>query len=230
MNRWILSTVSGHEPAETGERLPGVGSMLRRYSFTLAMLILLALTAKVTGSDFAPLAARWRDDLGFAPRDLRYVGWVKLVTSALVTHGGWTFWRAMAMVALFVGAAEHTARSRVTAATFWGVHLAVLALIAVVLRPPGLAPPPFAEGLLPLPRDVGPSVGCLACLGLAVAGLRSAVRRRLVALTVFAALIAALFLPPMAEVSRAVDLLADVSHLAGFLAGCLLGHSLRPRA
>jgi membrane associated rhomboid family serine protease len=133
----------------------------------------------------------------------------------------------MAMVALFVGAAEQMVGTRFAAATFWGSHLAVLVLIALILRPPGLTPPSFAEGLLPLPRDVGPSVGCFACLGLAVVCLRSSVTRSLATAGIVVTLIAALFLPPLAEVVWEVDLLADAGHIAGFVAGWIVGYRYR---
>lgn len=204
--------------------------MLRRYAFTLAMLFALALAAGLTGSHVAPLAGEWRDALGFAPRDLGDLRLEKVLTSAFVTHGGWTFWRAMVMVALFVGAAERTARTRFAACTFWGVHVVVVVVTALIVQPPGFAPPSFAEPLLPLPRDVGPSIGAFACLGLALSMLRSTVVRRFVVLGALVAMVAALFLPPLAAVSPDVDLLADAGHLAGFLAGWLLGTARRSGA
>ena len=200
-------------------------AVLRRYAFTLAMLLLLALTAGLTGSHAAPLAGEWRDGLGFAPRDLRNLDWVKLITSALVTHGGWTFWRAMAMVALFVGAAERTVRSRFTAATFWGVRCCRSGRdrAGPSAARDQATPPSFAEGLLPLPARRRPFGGLFRLLGPRVACLRSGVARSPATVGVVAALIAALFLPPLAEVAWEVDLLADAGHCAGFVAGSIVG-------
>jgi hypothetical protein len=204
--------------------------MLRRYPFTFAMLLALALAAVGTGSHDPPLTGEWLDRLGFAPRDLPSLQWVKLITSVFVTHGGGTFWRAMVMVALFVGGAERAVHTRFAASAFWGVHVVVLIAIGWILRPPGMDPPSFAAALLPLPRDVGPSVGAFACLGLALATLPATGARRFAVVGAVVAMVAALFLPPLADVSREVDLLADVGHLAGFLVGGVLGCLHRSRA
>lgn len=196
------------------QRLP------RRYPFTLAMLAALVAAALVTDSWVAEPARSWIERTGFAPRDLWAVRWERLVTSALVTYGGWTFWRAFLMVGLAVGAAERLAGSRRTALTFWGAHLLTLALLSLGFFAYLAARGEEPGGSVRLTRDVGPSAGYFACLGLALARLPAPWRRRL-GVAAVAVLLAAFVVPSPAGVEPAVDLVADLAHLLAFAVGWL---------
>ena len=81
-------------------------TILRRFPFTLMMLTLLGLTAIWTHTHAASISAKWLDRLGFAPFDLLALNLGRLITSALVTAGGWVFWEALGMVIFAVGLSE----------------------------------------------------------------------------------------------------------------------------
>lgn len=201
----------------------------RRIPFTLAMLAAIVIVALLTDTQVAPLRRHLLDTLGFAPRDMIGPRWATLFTSALVTYGGWTLAGVLFMVAACVGSAESRAGTRAAALTFWGVHVLMLVTLAFLLRPPGLEPPSFATPLLPLPRDVGPSAGYFACLGLRIAHVRSRTTRRLAGLAVLAALGIALFLPSAASVDWRTERIADLIHVASFGIGWSLHALLRMR-
>jgi hypothetical protein len=199
---------------------------IRRTPFTLAMVAAVAVVALLTDTQVGPLRQHLLDTLGFAPRDMTASRWAAIFTSALVTYGGWTLAGVLFMVVACVGSAERAAGTRTAALTFWGVHVLVLVLLAFLLRPPGLEPFAFAIPLLPLPRDVGPSAGYFACLGLRVAYVRSRKARAAAGFVVFAALGVALFVPSAAGVDWRTELLADVAHVASFGIGWGI-HALR---
>lgn len=177
--------------------------MIRRLPFTLLTLLLLIVVAIGTNSAVERLTKGWVRRIGFAPRDLGQYEWERLFTSALVTHGRWTFLGAVLAVAVMVGSAEIRTTTRRTALTFWGVHL--LTLLA-------LTTPLFEK---PMARDVGPSAGYFAALGLAVTTLPR--RSRWLAFTgVMIWLTIALFRPPTNDLSAAVKFSADAAHLIAF--------------
>ena len=207
-------------PAEPGLAVRGV-RFLARYRCTLLILLALVIAALWTDSHVGPLAKGWLSRLGFAPRDLGAGRLGRLLLSALLTHGGGTFWRALAMVALLVGACERRIGSWRTAATFWGVHVLVLLTLSTVILLQMRWTGSTLLGPLPLPRDVGPSAGAFACLGVAVA-LASKPWRRTLGVGLWAAMLAALVLPPLAEVPPTVDLSADLAHLLAFGGGWLV--------
>ncbi len=78
-------------------------TLLRRFPFTLTMLVLLGLTAILTNTQVATISTEWLNRLGFAPVDLLALDLGRLFTSALVTSGGRVFWEALGMVAFAVG-------------------------------------------------------------------------------------------------------------------------------
>lgn len=211
-------------PPRDAAPFAGLRRTVRSYGFTLSLMAALSLFAWLSGSHVSQLTAAWLEQVGFAPRDLALDGVDRLFLSALVTHGGWTFWRVIGMVALMVGACEHRTGFRHTAAWFWGGHVAVLFLLAAGLRTQMLITGTTLAGALPLPRDVGPSAGAFTCLGVFVATLPPAWRHKVIAL-VLVALIAALALPPLSAVPPAADLLADLAHLLAFALG--LGLAVR---
>ncbi len=195
--------------------------LLGRYRYTLLTLLALLVVAWVTGSHVAPLAKDWLSRLGFAPRDLGAGRLQRLFLSALSTHGGGNFWRALGMVALFVGLCERRIGTWRTAITFWSVHIMVLVVLSSTILLQMHWTGSTLLGPLPLPRDVGPSAGAFGCLGVAVASAPRAWRWGL-GTGLMTLMLAALVLPPLAAVPPAVDLSADLAHLLAFGGGWLL--------
>jgi hypothetical protein len=200
--------------------LKDVRRLPRRLPFTLIMLAILILVALVTDTFIGPLSAAWLRRLGFAPRDFIFLRWRRLFTSALVTDGGWVFWQALALMAIACGAAEWQAGTWRAAATFWGVHLVTLAvesfLLAVPARFLGL---PLATATV-VARDVGPSAGYFACLGLALARLARPwgwIGRG----TVMALLVLFLVLPAGVGQDPVINLVAGLAHVIAFPLGWL---------
>lgn len=147
-------------------------TFLRRLPFTLAMLVLLGLTAILTNTQVATISAEWLDRLGFAPVDLFALNLGRLFTSALVTSGGRVFWETLGMVAFAVGLAEWLTGPRSAALTFWGVHLSTLVIESLVVVFPLHFLGMTLSSLVALSRDVGPSAGYFGALGLVSANLK----------------------------------------------------------
>lgn len=188
--------------------------MLRRTPFTLLTLLLLVAVAIGTNSAVERLTQSWVRRIGFAPRDLGQWEIERLFTSALVTHGRWTFIGALGAVAVMVGSAELRTSTRRTALTFWGVHL--LTLLA-------LTTPLFEK---PMARDVGPSAGYFACLGLAITTLPNR-PRWLAFFGVMILLTIALFQPPRDGLPVAVKFSADAAHLIAFPLGFVISENVK---
>jgi hypothetical protein len=194
--------------------------ILHRLPFTLFMLVILSLIALLTETHNAMLSNAWLARLGFAPYDLWELRFERLVTSAVVTYGGRVFWEAVFMILLSVGLAEWWTGTRRAFLTFLGVHLLVLTaeslLLALPLRVWGGASGEAAS----LARDVGPSAGYFACLGLACACLPR--KWSWISLwLILAGLVAAFFLPPGPGEDILVKRFADIAHLLAFPLGWL---------
>ena len=202
--------------------MTGFKQLLRRFPFTLLMLVVLGVTAVFTNTHLSTLTKGWLERLGYAPRDLWLFNWERLITSALVTFGQRVFWLAMGMITLAVGAAEWLTGTKRTAVTFWGIHLTTLLseslLIALPLHLSGSA---IGTALI-LARDVGPSAGYFGCLGLASRRLPRP-WSWLSGTAVLVALIIALFQAPRVGQGTAVKLAADLAHLIAFPLGWLTG-------
>jgi hypothetical protein len=195
-----------------------LGQIIRRIPFTLVMVGLLLLAAWWTQSYFQALTREWITRLGFAPRDFWFFRWERLVLSALVTSGGIIFWFALGMVAITSGVAEWKTGSWRAALTFWGVHLVTLVLESVIfLLPLHQLGFPQARTLF-FSRDVGPSAGYMASLGLVTTFLPKP-WRWVVFGAIFIFLIVALFLPPRPGETPAVKLSADMAHLIAYPLG-----------
>jgi len=193
---------------------------LRRIPFTLLMLGGLGLTALLTNTYFEQITFHWLNLTGFAPNDLWYWRMERMFTSALVTSGGRVFWQALFFVASTVGTAEWLTGSKRTAATFWGVHLLTLILLSLIislaiyqLRDIGLEASEIA-------RDVGPSAGYFACLGLISARMKRPWHwvSGGILLVIF---IVVFLLPPGAGENAEVKFSADLAHLLAFSLGWL---------
>jgi hypothetical protein len=195
-----------------------LGQIIRRIPFTLVMVGLLVLVAWGTHSYFQELARSWISQLGFAPRDFWYFRWERLILSALVTSGGSIFWLALGMVALTSGFAEWKSGSWRAALTFWGVHLVTLILESLMfLLPLHRLGFPQARALF-FSRDVGPSAGYMASLGLVTAFL-SKPWRWVVFGAILIFLIISLFLPTRVGVSPGIELSDDLAHLIAYPLG-----------
>jgi hypothetical protein len=193
---------------------------ITRLPFTLIMLASLIITSLVTNTTFQSITRHWLNRTGFAPNDLWYWRFERMITSALVTSGGWVFWEALFYIALAVGLAEWLTGWKRTAATFWGVHLLVLVLISAIisltlhqLRTMGLEATEVA-------RDVGPSAGYFACLGLASARLKRP-WHWISGSILFALFIITLFMPVSVGESAEIKFSADLAHLLAFPLGWL---------
>jgi hypothetical protein len=194
--------------------------IIRRLPFTLIMLAVLVLVALLTETHSARLSEEWLRLLGFAPNDLWLLRFERLFTSAVVTYGGKVFWEAMFMILVSVGLAEWLAGTRRAALTFWGVHLVVLLIESLLLAIPLRLWGGATGEAISLARDVGPSVGFFACLGLACACLLG--RWRWISLAVIlVGLGFAFFLPPGPGEDEVVKIFADIAHLLAFPLGWL---------
>lgn len=196
--------------------------LIRRFPFTLLMLIVLGITAVFTNTHLSTLTKDWLARLGYSPSDLWLLNWERLFTSALVTFGKSVFWQAAGMIALAVGTAEWLAGTKRTAVTFWGVHITTLLSESLLVALPLHLSGNTTGTALILARDVGPSAGYFGCLGLASRRLPRP-WQWLSGTAVLAGLIWTLFQSPKAGQGTAVKLAADLAHLIAFPLGWLTG-------
>jgi hypothetical protein len=192
--------------------------VISRLPFTLTMLALLAITALVTNTTFQNITHHWLNRTGFAPNDLWYGNIERMFTSALVTSGGFVFWEALFFVIFAVGLAEWLTGWKRLAATFWGVHLLALVLLSLIislgihqLRDLGLEAAEIA-------RDVGPSAGYFACLGLVSAQLKRPWNWVSGGL-LFVMFVIVLFIPAAAGENAQIKFSADLAHTLAFPLG-----------
>ena len=193
---------------------------LRRVPFTLIMLAGLFIGALVTNTYFQSITHRWLNRTGFSARDLWYLRLGRLFTSAMVTVGGRVFWEAVLLVALFVGLAEWRSGWKRAAATFWGVHLLALMLLSLIISLSVHQLRAFGLEASLVARDVGPSAGYFACLGLLSAQLKRP-WNWVSGGVLFAMFVIALFMPAAAGESAHLKFSADLAHLLAFPLGWL---------
>ena len=195
-------------------------NIIRRIPFTLIMLTGLFLGALVTNTYFQSITHRWLNRTGFSTRDLWYLRLERLFTSAMVTAGGRVFWEAILLVALFVGVAELRSGWKRTAAIFWGVHLLSLLLLSLIISL--LLHQLHAMGIdaSEVARDVGPSAGYFACLGLVSARLKRP-WNWVSGGVLFAFFLVALFLPASAGANPKQEVSANLAHMLAFPLGWL---------
>ena len=139
----------------------------QRVPFTLIMVMALLWVAYYTNSMYGRLPHLWLHRLGYSPRDLVFVRWDRLFTSAFVTDGGHILRQAICMILLGVGLAEYLGGTRWAFAIFWSVHIMVLMGDPMLITYPLHWDHFTSSTILRVARDVGPSVGYYACMGLA---------------------------------------------------------------
>ena len=206
--------------------LSHTGQLIQRVPFTLCMVIVLLGVAWATHSYFQGLAHTWIIRLGFAPHDFWLFRWERLILSASVTQGGFTFWFALVMVAFTSGVTEWKSGSLRAFATFWGVHIATLILeSALFLLPLHRLGFPAARAVF-FSRDVGPSAGYMGSLGYIITYLPKP--WRWIAFGVILIFLSiSLFLPPTPGQTLAIKLADDVAHLIAFPLGWLTATLIR---
>jgi hypothetical protein len=195
-----------------------INEVIRRLRFTLIMLTGLVLAALLTNTVFQEITQHWLTQTGFSANDLWYWRLERLFTSAFVTSGKLVFWEALFLVAFFVGLAEWMSGWKQTAATFWGTHLFSLIFLSVVMmlsahqfRNIGLAASELA-------RDVGPSAGYFACLGLVGARIKHPWNWVSAGVVLLFFLIS-LFIPASTLQDASQKFSADLVHLIAFPTG-----------
>jgi hypothetical protein len=193
-----------------------------RLPFTISTLALVVLAGWITETVAgAQLGTRAIERLGFAPADTISFDLLSALMSAFVTEGPVAFWTAVVAIAAFAGVAEWRHGSARATAAFWGTHLLVLAISAVVLGPLHLAGS-AAGTVLFLARDVGPSAGYVGCLGYLVADVRGSWRWGALALGT-AVLAGAFGLSLGVLSSEPARVSAALSHLLALPVGFVLG-------
>lgn len=197
-----------------------LSNFFRRVPFTLVMLAGLILGALVTNTTFQSITHHWLNRTGFAPRDLWYWRLERIFTSALVTVGGKVFWEALFFIAFAVGLAEWLTGSKRTAITFWGAHILVLVLLSIIVSLAAHQLRDFGLEASAAARDVGPSVGYFACLGVVSAHLKRPWNWA-VGMGIFAIFVIALFLPAAPGESAQIKFSADLAHMLAFPLGWL---------
>jgi Rhomboid family len=220
-------------PAESNSMAHGTFTCLStlrlavRFSFTLAILLVVGVIAAMTGTHWDRLHPDLLHGFGFAPLHLPEFEWFRLITSALLTDGGIALYAALAMLVLGVGWAEKMYGSWRTALVFWGVHIVTLLTVSLAIAFP-LHFLDVAHGsFLVHTRDVGPSAGYYGCLGLVCTTLPRRVRAAVIA-AVILVLVARLVCSWGVVLTPKSTLSADAAHLLAFPLGVFLAAAIRP--
>lgn len=195
-----------------------IHTYLARIPFTLVMLFGLLMAALFTNTYFEQITRHWLNRTGFAPNDLWYWRLERLFTSAIVTSGGKVFWEALLFTAFTVGLAEWINGWKRAAATFWGVHLLTLILMSLIISLSLHQLRAMGTEASEVARDVGPSAGYFACLGLVSARLKRP-WQWISGITLFAIFVSAFFTPSALGESAKVKFSADLAHLLAFPLG-----------
>ncbi len=186
----------------------------RRLWFTSASLGALVVVGSLTDTYRSDLARRVLRVWGWAPADFAVGELYRIVTSALVTHGGVVFWTGLALVLGMVGVTEWRRGTLRTALTFWGGHVTTLLLMASVAYVHLQIDPETAE-IWSGVRDVGPSAGAFSCLGLLAADLPKR-QGQILGVGVITMLLVDAMLVPGPTI---VETSADLAHLIAFPLG-----------
>ncbi len=182
------------------------------------MLLAFALWSE---SFWQPLDETWRDWLGFAPINLLDFQWQRLLTSSLLTAGGWKSPASFVMLAVCVGLTERCYGTPATMKLFLTSHVLVLIMISVTVLVLATNAPSPSILALAKEHDIGPSAGYYGCLGAILMSWRSFAKRACV-LCVFAILLFRLNISTACLPEEAAVVSADIAHLLAFPLGGLL--------
>lgn len=202
--------------------LPGI---IRRVPFTIAMLVVIGAVGLTTATHWDQLPPSLLRRFGFAPFHLHAGDLVRLLTSAFLTLGGWSFYGALVMIALCVGLAEKRVGTWRTVLTFWGIHLMTLLIQSLLLAVSARHLDVLWIRLLQIEHDVGPSAGYYGCLGL-VCQKQSEPRRRWLLAIIGGILLSRLIWTALSPHPQ-TPLAADIAHLIAFPLGVALAKRLR---
>src|SRR5262245_11281555 len=86
-----------------------IRDVFRKFPFTVTMTVVVAAVGLATATHLDRLEPDLMKRFGFAPLHLPKGEWIRLVTSAFLTLGGWSFYRSLAMLAVCLGLAERRA-------------------------------------------------------------------------------------------------------------------------
>jgi len=199
-----------------------IRATLKRLPFTIAMVVIVAAIGVATATHLERLEPGLMKRFGFAPLHLPKGEWMRLLSSAFLTTGGWSFYRSLAMLALCLGLSEFRVGTWRTVLAFWGVHLATLAIVSLLLAFPLYQFDVVWRKLLAAEHDVGPSAGYYGCLGLVCQKWPDRPRRWLYAV-IGGVLIARLVWAALSPRAAHAPLGADIAHLIAFPLGIALG-------
>ncbi len=206
-------------------RLGFIGAIVRRFPFTLGMLVIIAAVALTTATHVDRLPQSLLRRFGFAPFHLKTGDLLRLLTSVFLTHGGQTFYASLAMIGVCVGLAEKRVGTWRAMLAFWTVHLATLLIQALLLAIPARQLDVLWIKLLQTEHDVGPSAGYYGCLGL-ICQKQPEPRRRWLLAIVGGILISRVIWTALSR-TRHASLAADIAHLIAFPLGVALAKRLR---
>jgi hypothetical protein len=193
-----------------------------RYPTTATLLAVLVVAAIVTETASGRLTSEWLERVGFAPRDLWELELGRLFTSALVTHGPRVLVGALLMTGISVGIAERRAGALWAMGVFWGIHLATVVGMAVVLTPlHATLQSRVTEGLVVV-RDVGPSAGYFGALGFGLSASSSKMARLAAVLVLLWLVLNLLGLVHLGD-ALPQKASADLAHMVAFPLGWLVG-------
>jgi hypothetical protein len=191
---------------------------LKRFPLTILLVVIVAGIGLATETHAARLRPSLLERFGFAPRHALRGEMLRLATSVFVTHGENIFYLSLAMIVLGVGLSERRIGTAKTALVFFGVHLATLLLLSILL---GIAWPrvdAWWVHLLATEYDVGPSAGYYGCLGVACHKLHGNKRTGWLSV-IGGVLLARLLWSAISPYGVRGDLSADVAHLIAFPLG-----------
>jgi hypothetical protein len=200
---------------------------LIRLPFTLALLLVVIVAALKTSTIGGKLSNSWRRRVGYAPRDLWILEVWRIVTSALVTSGGRSFWQALFLIAMTVGAIEWIAGTLWAVLVFWGVHMATMVIESLLLSGSLVTSGISKNRVIETSRDVGSSAGYFGSLGFALSFLPK--RLTILAGSSIGLGLLLVFGLNKRRSSHPSQRLADLAHLIAFPLGWLLGWGNRKK-
>jgi membrane associated rhomboid family serine protease len=199
-----------------------IAFVLKRFPFTIAMVVIVGGIGFATATHLERLEPGLMKRFGFAAIHLPKGDLVRIFTSAFLTVGGWSFYRSLTMLALSLGLAEYRSGTWRTMVAFWGVHLATLGLVSLLLAFPLYQFDVVWRKLLAAEHDVGPSAGYYGCLGYVCQKWPGKQRAWLYAI-VGGMLIVRLAWSALSPRVPHAQIGADIGHLVAFPLGIALG-------